>query len=405
MSDRFKYEAMSEAGVITSGVISAVDDYHVEEFLAEQELRPISITKIRERKPFSFFGLINSNQTEDLIIITSSLATMQRAGVPMIKALSLIKVGARGSRMADALDRIRLEVQGGRSLSDSLSDFEDIFTPVYVAAVAAGEESGQLDQTLEELSRMLENDLELSRQIKLAIRYPIIVMIVLTAAFFVVMGLVIPRFIEFFDAFGAELPLATRILIGISNFITGYWYLVIGLTVLMAYGFKRLIDTESGRLWLDRRLLKLPGIGPIVTKGNVARFALMFRILFKAGIPLVRTLDILAKVVKNAEISREIQLMGELFRKGRDMGSITHKFKALPELALNMMSIGMESGSLDRMTEEIGKHYSKEVLYRSKQLTSIIEPILTIVLGIFVLVMALAIFLPMWGLITVFQTM
>lgn len=391
--------------MITSGVITAVDDYHVEEYLAEQELRPVSITKIRERKPFSLFGFLNSNQTEDLIMITNGLATMQRAGVPMIKGLSLIKAGARSSRLIDALDRIRMEVQGGRSLSDAFSDFEDIFSPVYVAAVAAGEESGHLDETLEELSLMLERDLELSRQIKLAVRYPAIVMIVMIAAFFIVMSMVVPRFVEFFDAFGAELPFATRMLIGLSDFVTGSWYLVVGLIGIMAYGYKRVVDSESGRLWLDQRLLKLPGIGPIVTKGNVARFALMFRILFMAGIPLIRTLDILARVVKNSEISREIRLLGELFRKGREMGSITHKFKALPELALNMMSIGMESGSLERMTEEISKHYTKEVLYRSKQLTSIIEPILTIVLGVFVLVMALAIFLPMWGLIKVFQGM
>lgn len=405
MPDRFQYEAMSETGVITSGVISAVDDRHVEEFLAEQELRPIAITKIRERKPLSFLGFLNSGQTEDLIMITNGLATMQRAGVPMIKALSLIKVGARNPRLIDALDRVRLEVQGGRSLSDGLSDFEDLFSPVYVAAVAAGEESGQLEETLDELARMLESDLELNRQVKVAVRYPTIVMIVLAAAFFVVMSMVVPRFVEFFDAFGAELPLATRIMIGISEFVTGYWYLMVGLTGLLAYGFKRMIDTVAGRLWFDQRLLKLPAIGPIVTKSNVARFAIMFRILFKAGIPLVRTLEILAKVVKNTEISREIRLLEELFRKGREMSSMTHKFKALPELALNMMSIGMESGSLDRMTEEIGKHYTKEVLYRSKQLTSVIEPILTVVLGLFVLVMALAIFLPMWSLISVFKSM
>ena len=403
MPERFKYEAISETGEVTGGVITAVDDRHVEEFLAEQDLRPISVSKLPENKPLSIFGISGSNLTEDLIMVTNGLATMHRAGVPIIKALSLIKVGARNQRLADALDRIRIEVQSGRSLSEALASFEDIFSPVYIAAVAAGEESGHLEETLEELSSMLENELGLNRQIKEAVRYPVIVIMILIAAFFVVMSLVVPRFVEFFDTLGADLPLPTRILIGMSDFITNYWYIIVGLAGIAIYSFKKLLETESGRLRFDRTMLKIPAIGPIITKGNVARFALMFRILYTAGIPLIRTLEILTRVVKNAEISREIRLMGELLRKGRDIGSITNKFKALPELALNMMSIGMESGSLDRMTEELGKHYSKEVMYRSKQLTSVIEPILTVVLGVFVLVMALAIFLPMWSLISVFK--
>ena len=403
MPDRFKYEAMSDAGVVSSGVITAVDNFHVEEFLVEQDLRPISITKVQQRRSLALFGFLKSGHAEDLIMITNSLATMHRAGVPMMKALSLVKFGARNKRIIEALDLIRIEVHGGRSLSEALSEFEEIFSPVYVAAIAAGEESGQLDETLEELSRMLESELGLNRQIKMAMRYPTIVLVIMVAAFFVLMSLVIPRFVDFFDTFGAELPLPTRILIGISDFVTGYWYLVLGVAGLAAYGFKRLLDTDNGRLWWDGKMLRAPAMGQIVCKGNVARFALMFRIMFKAGIPLVRTLDILSHVVKNSEISREIRMMADLFRAGRELSTITHKFKAFPELAINMMAIGMESGSLDRMAEEIGKHYSKEVMYRSKQLTSVIEPILTVIMGLFVLVMALAIFLPMWSLIKVFK--
>jgi len=403
MPDKFKYQAISTVGTISRGEITAVDDLHVEEFLSEQDLRPISITRIKKHRPLALFGFFNSHDTEDLIMVTNGLATMQRAGVPLIKALGLLRVGSKNDRLNEALEHIRLDVQGGRPLSEAMAEYESLFSPVYTAAVSAGEESGQLEQTLNQLSDVLETEMELNRQVRMAMRYPMIVVTIIMAAFLVLMTFVIPKFVDFFSAFGAELPLPTRILIGASTFFTSYWYVMVAIAGVGIYSFRRLISTVKGRLWFDRQLLKLPAIGNIIAKGNIARFALMFRILFNAGIPLVRTLEILTLVVKNTVISGEIRKLGELFRQGRDLGRLAGEFKVFPELALNMLSIGMESGSLDQMTKELGKHYTKDALYRSRQLTSVIEPILTIILGVFILIMALAIFLPMWGLIKVFQ--
>ncbi len=403
MSDRFKYQAVSEKGEILEGVVTAADSDYVQEFLAEQNLLPIRIDLLKKKRSLSLFGLLKGAIYENLIMFTNSLATLHRAGIPLLKAMTLITVDSRDNRFNLAIDRMRVDVQSGKSLSEAMGEYDDLFSRVYIASVAAGEESGHLEDTLDELSAMLETEMELTRQVKSATRYPLIVILAIIAAFIVLMTYVVPKFVDFYGAFDAQLPLPTRIMIGTSDFISLYWAPLLVVVAAAVIGFRKYISTDSGQLWYDRQILRLPVIGEIVAKGNVARFALMFRILFNAGIPLVRVLDILKSAVKNTIISKEIEKLGAVFQRGRDITELSKDLVFFPDLALNMLAVGMESGSLDDMTEEIGKHYTKEVMYRSRQLTTVLEPILTIVLGVFVLVMALAIFLPMWSLIKAIQ--
>jgi MSHA biogenesis protein MshG len=336
-------------------------------------------------------------------MFTSAFATLYRAGVPLLRALAIIRIGRPGSRFNQAIDQMRASIESGKPLSEAMSQHEDIFPKVYAAGVAAGEESGKLDQTLDNLATALEKETELTRQVRIATRYPLIVMLVITAALAVLMTFVIPRFVDFYGSFGVQLPLSTRILIAVSNLVTHWWPVILATLAVAGLGFYKLLTTKTGRLWFDRQVGRFPVIGDIVVKGNVARFALMFRILFGSGIPVVRSLDILAPVVKNTAVSMEIRKLSELFQRGGSISVNAGEFSLLPDLALNMMAIGMESGSIDRVMKELGNQFSQEVLYRSRQLTSVLEPILTLVLGAFVLIIALAVFLPMWSLIQVFH--
>ncbi|MDX9858255.1 MAG: type II secretion system F family protein [candidate division Zixibacteria bacterium] len=400
---QYKYEAYNRAGEVRTGKLTARDESQVEQHLAEQDLMPISISTVNRRSFQPSLGFLGASAYEQLIMFTNSLATMQRSGVPLLRALSIIRIGKENGHFNRVIDSLRLGVESGRPLSQSMEEHPEVFSRVYVASVAAGEESGRLEHTLDELSAMLEKEMELSRQIKQATRYPLIVLTVIGLAFIVMMTFVVPRFVEFYSAFDAQLPGPTRALIAFSELITSYWAYGLGLLIAAALVFRRWLATDSGRARFDSFMLHIPIIGNLIVKGNVARFALMFRILFQAGIPLVKTLEILASTVKNTQIGEEIQRLSELFRKGRDINSVKGLFRWFPELSLHMMDIGMESGSLDRMMQQVGAHYSQETMYRSRQLTSILEPLLTLVLGAFVLVMALAIFLPMWSLIKVFQ--
>lgn len=403
MPIKYRYKAVASSGRRQSGTLAASNVATVEEFLREQSLLPVEIKPIDDKGPASLFGFLRGRDYEDLIMFTSALATLYRAGIPLLKALSIIRIGDKDSRFNNALDHLKVDLQSGKQISEAMIRFPDIFSSVYVNCIAAGEESGRMDSTLDQLGAMLEREAELTRQLKAGIRYPLMVVAAIVAAFIVIMYFVVPRFMSFYSAFNAELPLPTRIIIASSDFVTGYWPALLAAAIAAVLGFKALVRRKEGRLWIDTLILRIPILGEMIIKGNVARFSLMFRIMVSSGLTIVRSVDILAQTVKNSAIGLEIEKLGELFRRGQEPNVSSGQFRFFPDQALHMLAVGLESGNLEAMLQEIGEHYTKQVIYTSRQLTSIIEPILTLVMGVFVLVLALAVFLPMWNLIKVFQ--
>jgi len=403
MPQQFQYKALDGSGKPFTGLVSAENTEQVLDFLADKSLTPVKIAQKKENTFLLSSGLFRGIDYESLIIFTNQLSTMYRAGVPILRAMSIIKIGVGNNHFNRALIQIRNSIESGVSLSQAMAEYTDLFPAVYINSIAAGEESGKLEDILEEQSYLLEKEMEINRQIKSGLRYPIIVLVVISLAVVVLMSYVIPKFMAFYSSFGAELPLPTRMLIGMSNFFTTYWYIIGMFLFFVLAGFKKVMNNPKGKLFVDRHILKIPIFGDLIIKGNVARFALMFRILFKAGLPLIQSLNILAHSVKNSMISLEIKKLEELFRRGSEGNIVEEQFQFLPDLAKQMIAIGMESGSLEQMLGELGNHYTKEVEYTSRQLTSILEPILTLVISVFVLIMALAIFLPMWNLIKVFN--
>ncbi len=403
MQTRFKYRAADVDGTTRTGLLLAENPDQVLERLAEQELIPIEVKAVDPRRTLSILGFLHGTYYERLIMFTANLYSMFRAGIPLLRALSLIKIGPDGSRFNQAVTDIRLAVQSGRSLSQAMAVHDDIFSRVYVASIAAGEESGKLESILAQLRTMLEDELELSRAIKSGIRYPVMVISALVIASCVLLFYVVPKFATFYDQFNAELPLPTRILIGTQHFVASYWPVILAGLGLAGYLGARFVRTEKGRLWLDRQILRLPVFGQLIIKGNVARFAMMFHILFQSGLPIVKSLEIVSEAAKNSAIAAEIKKMEGVFREGRDSLLAREQFRYFPNVALQMITVGLESGSLSDILKELAGHFNTEVKYTSRQLTSILEPILTLVMGVFVLVLALAIFLPMWNLIKVFN--
>ena len=403
MPAQFEYRAVSSDGLQRTGSMTANNSEAVEEHLREQGLLPIHISKQEEKQPVSLFGFLKRSDYDNLIMFTSALATLQRAGIALLRALSIIRIGDEKSRFNRAIDDIRTELQAGKPLSGAMAKHHDIFTPVYVNCVAAGEESGHLDDTLLELAAVLEREAELTRQLKSGIRYPLMVVGAIVAAFVVVMEFVVPRFTSFYSSFDAELPLPTQIIINVSNFFTTYWWAMLLALVVAGFAVRALLKNPKGRLWFDSQLLRLPVLGTLIVRGNIARFSMMLRILINSGLTVVRSVDILVGTVKNAAIAQEISGLGDSFRRGKEIDVESGEYRYFPRQALHMLSVGLESGNLDGMLREVGEHYTKQVIYSSRQLTAVIEPILTLVMGVFVLVLALAVFLPMWNLIKVFQ--
>lgn len=403
MPTQYKYKAVSADGQHQNGTLVASNSTTVEEYLRKHDLLPIEIVAIDKQRSSSLFGFLKGTDYENIIMFTSSLATLNRAGIPLLRALSIIRIGDKSSRFNYALSQLRIDVQSGKSLSEAMSRFPEIFSIVYVNCIAAGEESGMMDSTLDQLGKVLERESELTRELKSGIRYPLMVISAIVLAFVVIMYFVVPRFMSFYATFDAELPLPTRIIIASSNFITNYWMFVLAGLIAIGFGIKAALRRKEGRLWFDTQVLRIPILGDLIIKGNIARFSLMFQILVNSGLTIVRSIDILSATIKNTAISREIVYLGESFRRGQEINPYAEEFKYFPEQALHMLSIGLESGNLEAMLHEVGEHYTKQVIHTSKQLTALIEPILTVVMGVFVLVLALAVFLPMWNLIKVFQ--
>lgn len=400
---QFKYKAVGPDGARRSGRMAADSAASVEEYLHGRQLVPIAVKPVKAGVPFSLFGFLKGSHYENLIMFTNALATMHRAGIPLLRALTVIRIGDKEGRFNQALDRVRLDLQSGRPMSEAMKEFPDLFSDVYLASLAAGEESGRLDDTLEQLADMLEREAELTRQLKAGLQRPLMVIAAIVGAVFVLMNLVVPRFAAFYGAFGASLPLPTRILIAVSNFITAWWPLLLVGTVALGLVVRALLQNETGRRWFDNRLLALPVFGDLIIKGNIARFSLMFRILLSSGLTIVNSVSILTATVRNTVLAAEVRALGDLFRRGREINVESAHLPHFPAQALHMMAVGFESGNLDAILREVGEYYTRQVVHTSRQLTAIVEPVLTLVMAGFVLLLALAVFLPMWNLIRVFH--
>lgn len=403
MSNTFKYKARTRDGKKTEGVIQAESTGRAAAILNEKELIPIEIKAALILPKGGFLGLMNRKNYESLILFTRNLATLYRSGIPILLALGIIRVGPPDGYFNKVMQNIRASVQAGIPLSRAMESHRKLFPRIYIAAITAGELSGKLDLVLDSLGEMLEQEMDLTRQLKAALRYPMIVIGAIAAAFAVLVTFVIPRFVSFYSKAGAELPLPTKLLIWTNYGITNYWYYLVGGIIIFTMIFYKIYSTRKGRLYFDVRALMIPVFGQLIIKGNIARFASILKILYQSGITLVKSLDILSGIVKNMQLSNEIKFLAESFREGRGLDKESEKLRYFPEMALHLIDVGIESGSLDTMLDQIARHYSKDVAYTSRQITSILEPILTVILGLFVLLVALAIFLPMWNLIQAFR--
>lgn len=405
MKQIWSYKARDRQGQAISGEIESDTKEFVLETLAERNLIPTAIKKRAEKIAFGgMLGNFGSANREHLILFTKKMMTLYRAGIPILRALTIIERSAEELRMVDELAGIKQDLHAGKPLSKAMERFPNTFPTIYVASIAAGEASGTLDEVLEHLALLVEKEMVLARQVKSAMRYPIIVICAISVAIFVLMSFVVPRFANLYGKFGAELPTPTKVVMGVSSIFSAYWYLILIGAVLCLFLLKKFISTPRGRLIWDEFLLKIPILGDLILKANIARFSNMLTSLFRSGVPMVNCLKILEETASNKVISLEIAQLGDSFEKGQEVGlEGTKKYKYFPHMALEMFQVGLESGSVESIMNELANHYEMELEYKSRHLTAMIEPILTVIIGAMVLVLALSIFLPMWNLIKVFR--
>lgn len=403
MANRYKYTAVSRDGARSSGIIEADDESKAALSISSSGLIPLKFRKLSNTGSSLSVFFKPKISSDNLGILTRKMLTLNKAGIPVLSAFDIIISDQEDAKLTDVLQDVRKSIEGGNSLTEAFEKHADYFPELYISTIKAGEESGSLDIMLGRASELIEREMKIKESIKTAVRYPSYVVITICLAFIVVITFVVPKFSGFYSSYGAELPWATRFLIGLNHFFTQNWFLMIVAIPLFFAGMWRLKLTNWGKRIADYIAINAPIIGKLIVKTIQSRFCYILSTLLAAGLPLTQSLKILQTSLGNYYFSKVMQEMGEKLSGGEDIVLSMRSFKHFSPMTVQMFSIGLESGSLESILLEMARHYDTEIENDTKKLTSRIEPLLTLLIGIAVLILALAIFLPMWNMINVFK--
>ena len=399
----FAYKGRNAAGQLQEGVLESANTGAAVDVLRGQGLTPVEI-KESAAKAAKRSGSMNVSLTKpkvthiDLLLFSRQIHTLLKSGVPIMRALNGLKEAAINPEMSRVIGEVRESLEGGRELSVAFARHPRVFSPFYLSMVRVGEATGLLEEIFLRLFNHLEFERYMREQVKSAMRYPSFVVLAMAIAIVVVNIWVIPAFAKVFAGFGAELPLMTRILLGFSNFMLDYWPILLMGTLTAIGAFVSWRKTPGGRHTWDRLSLKFPIAGKILHKAALSRFARSFSLGLRSGVPVMQALSNSAQTVDNVYIERRIEGMRENVERGESLLRAAISAEIFTPIVLQMVAVGEESGAVDDMMDEIGDMYRQEVEYELKTLSQQIEPILIVMLGIMVLILALGIFLPMWDL-------
>jgi len=367
---------------------------------------PINIEEEGETVSLNLSGLWERFQKvklDEIVFFSQQLSTLYKAGVPLLTGLVSLAQQAENKRMRTILETISRQVEKGSTLFEAIAKYPDIFTPVYVTMIRAGETSGMLGQSLDRFVTLADRELRTRQRIKEAIRYPKIVGLSLLIAFSVLIAFVIPRFAEVFSRFNTPLPVPTRVMIGINNVFHTYWYIVLAALFGIPFLIRHYIQTPNGKYLWDRFKIRVPVFGPLFLKIALSRFAYIFVMLNRSGIPILQTLEITAATIDNVILSEAIEEIKRKIEGGSSLTNAMSESGRFTPLIIQMLSVGESSGTLDEMLMRVTEYYDLEVENSIKKLSTYVEPTLTLFLGVVVLFLALAVFLPWWNLASLFR--
>jgi type IV pilus assembly protein PilC len=399
MSTTYTWKGRTPTGEILSG------DYLAEnkqELLNHLRKRKIIITHVREKpKDINIsFGFKNRISVKDLGVFTRQFATMINAGLPMVQCLDILSSQLEKPTFKKIVTDVMGDVEAGATLAEALGK-HDCFSELFVNMVEAGEAGGILDVILNRLAVYLEKADALKRKIKGAMTYPAIVFIVAMGATIFMLMFIIPTFAQMFTDFGGTLPMPTRIVMGLSNFLRMNWWLLLIASVLLVIGLRRYYKTEDGKRKIDRFLLNMPVLGVVIRKGAVARFTRTLGTLTASGVTILNGLDITAKTAGNKVIEEAVMKTRESISEGKTIAEPLKECGVFPPMVVQMIGVGEQTGALDEMLDKVADFYDAEVDTAVSALTSIIEPVMIVVMGTIVGGMLVAMYLPMFKLINV----
>lgn len=393
----YNYSAKDQNGLLQKGKVEAKDIESAANILRQRNLVIIQLVMQNDDSGSMFGFLQNRITSQDIVSFTQQLSTMINSGLPLSDGLSILQTQSKPA-MAKIAGGMAQDIQGGANFADALATRTGVFSSVYIATIRAGEASGKLDEMMTRLAETEEKKREFASKTKGALIYPIIVMIVMVVVMFAMMTLVVPKLVEMFDDFGTELPAPTRILILISEVFQKMWWAVPLAIFGAAYMLRRWYATKMGRQRIDTFLLKIPVYGTLRTQIALADVTRTLALLVGAGISILDALEIVMKSTGNVVFEQSLKRAADGVEKGLPLATMLAREQFFPPLLSQMVSVGEETGKLSEVLQKVARHFESESEYAVKNLTTALEPLIMVVLGVGVMFLVLAIVMPIYSL-------
>lgn len=402
----FLYKGRSSRGELVTGRLEGESPEAVATRLLNSGVTPLDVSAAKEATKDVDLDKLwrqlggGKPKTSDLVLFSRQMYTITKSGIPLLRGLRGLSVSTHNAVLREALDDIVVSLESGRDLASSFARHPNIFPPLYVSVLRVGESTGTLDASFLRLCAYLQQDQDIQDRVRAAMRYPITVMIVIAIAIAVITVFVIPNFAPLFKALGDNIPWPTRVIMGVSSFTQQYWYVVIGGIAAISVFIRQYINTEKGRYKWDKYRLRLPAVGKLAHEAILSRITRSLSISLTAGMPMIQTLNVIAKSAGNEYMAERVIRLRDAVERGDPLSRAAATVGMFPPLVLQMMAVGEETGELSELLDEVAGFYEREVDYALKNLSAAIEPIMIVMVGGMVLVLALGVFLPMWEMIS-----
>ena len=396
----FQYKALSHDGKAETGVVDADSPKEARLKLKGRRLHVTDLDALtgkqskEGKKGASRKIFFRRRRPEEVAMLTRQLATLLGSSIPMIGAFTAVIDQCEHLDLKSALMDIREQISQGSTMSDALESHPHFFSELYVNMVRAGEAGGNLDTVLARVAEYLHNQNRNKSKVMAALTYPLIMLIIGGGVVIVLLAFVVPKMMEVIEEQGAALPLPTEILLGISNFVQAYWWLLLAGFFVLGGIYMRARQTPGGKLWIDTNVLKIPLIGKLIRKASVSRFAMTFATLLESGLPVLEAMSVVRKVVDNALLANALEDIRKKVAEGADIATPLKNSKIFPPVVGYMVAVGEESGRLEELLKKTAEAYDEEVEIASQKMTAMLEPVMIVFMAAIVGFIVMAILLP-----------